>query len=154
MMARNATDPSPQRADAVAEGLDETMIREVVHRFYAQAREDAVIGPIFRKYVADSDWQAHLDAIETFWCASLLGSRRYQGRPLPKHVGITELNDSHFMRWLALFRHTVGQICPPQTARLFIERSERIAESFRINIAMHRGEDLVFHPPLKREAYP
>ena len=73
---------------------------------------------------------------------------------MPKHLAIKELNDTHFMRWLALFRHTVSTVCPPVTAQLFIDRSERIAASFRINIAMHRGEDLVFHPPLKRESYP
>ncbi|MBN9889869.1 group III truncated hemoglobin [Salipiger abyssi] len=145
---------APKPAEAIAEGLDEAMIRRVVRRFYAMAREDEVIGPIFRKYVPDARWETHLEDIETFWCASLLSSRRYEGRPMPRHLAITELDDSHFMRWLALFRHTVTELCPPLTAALFIDRSERIANSFRINIAMHRGEDLVFQPPLKRETYP
>ena len=154
MSAHPRETTSPKAADAIAEGLDEAMIRTVVHQFYALAREDDVIGPIFRERVPDDHWAAHLDQIETFWTASLLGTRRYEGRPMPKHLAIKELNDTHFMRWLALFRHTVSTVCPPVTAQLFIDRSERIAASFRINIAMHRGEDLVFHPPLKRESYP
>ncbi|MDP5306279.1 group III truncated hemoglobin [Paracoccus spongiarum] len=149
------TDQTPTRSpEAVAEGLDQAMIRRVVHRFYADAREDPVIGPVFRTHVPDDQWQAHLDKITAFWSSSLLGTGSYDGRPMPKHLAITELNDDHFRRWLALFRHTVTDLCPPNTAELFITRSERIAEAFRINIGMHRGEDLMFRPPLTREAYP
>ncbi|GGB21771.1 hypothetical protein GCM10011324_34730 [Allosediminivita pacifica] len=130
------------------------MIRLVVHAFYAEAREDPVIGPVFRAHVADERWQGHLEKIVAFWCSSLLGTRTYDGRPMPKHLAIPELTDDHFRRWLALFRHTVNNLCPPKTAGLMIARSERIAEAFRINIAMHRGEDLTFRPPLTREPYP
>ena len=153
-MAARDPQPVPRSPEAVAEGLDEAMIREVVHHFYAAAREDPVIGPIFRARVLDDRWQAHLDKIEDFWCSSLLGTRRYDGRPMPKHLAISELNDDHFRRWLALFRHTVTQLCPPKTAQLFVERSERIAEAFRINIGMARGEDLMLRPKLTREPYP
>lgn len=146
--------PVPRSPKAVAEGLDEAMIRAVVHRFYAAAREDPVIGPVFRSHVPDAQWQHHLDRIETFWCSTLLGTRAYDGRPMHKHLAIPELSDAHFRRWLALFRHTVEAVCPPVTAALFVTRSERIAEAFRINIAMHRDQDMVFHAPLKREAYP
>ncbi|GHG85797.1 group III truncated hemoglobin [Pseudodonghicola xiamenensis] len=154
MTSRPGEESRPTPAQAIAEGLDAQMVRRVVHRFYDQARQDSVIGPIFRKYVADDDWPAHLAKIEAFWGASLLGTKAYSGRPMPKHLAMPELDDSHFMRWLALFRNTVTEICPPLTARLFIDRSERIAEAFRINISMHRGEELVFLPPLKREPYP
>lgn len=143
-----------KRDDAIAEGLDEAMIRRVVEMFYDMAREDALLGPVFRKHVADEHWAAHLDKITAFWAASQLGSKAYGGRPMGKHLAIDDLGDRHFMRWLALFRHTVTTICPPKTAGLFIDRSETIAASFRINIAMHRGQDLVFPRPLQRESYP
>lgn len=146
--------PVPRSPEAVDEGLDEAMIARVVHRFYAQAREDPVIGPVFRAHVPDAAWQAHLDRITAFWSSSLLGTRSYDGRPMQKHLAIEELDDRHFRRWLALFRNTVTELCPPLTAQLFISRSERIAEAFRINIAMHRGDDLTFRPPLTREPYP
>ena len=73
---------------------------------------------------------------------------------MQKHQAIPKLTDDHFRRWLALFRHTVNQLCPPKTAQLFVDRSERIAEAFRINIGMARGEDLMFRPKLTREDYP
>ncbi|WP_226623568.1 hypothetical protein [Alloyangia pacifica] len=73
---------------------------------------------------------------------------------MPKHQAIDELEDAHFRRWLAIFRHTVTELCPERTAALFVARSERVAEAFRMNIAMHRGEILTFRPPLTREEYP
>src|SRR5699024_339747 len=71
--------------------MDEAMIRAVVSRFYALARVDDIIGPVFRNAVADEQWQAHLDTITDFWSSMLLGSGRYHGRPMPKHLALTEL---------------------------------------------------------------
>jgi len=136
------------------EDLDEALIRRVVDHFYAKSREDDLIGPIFKRVVPDEKWQAHLDKISDFWTAMLLGTKRYDGRPMPKHIAIPELEDPHFKRWLALFRGTVEEVCPPAVAELFIDRSERIANSFRINIKMHRGEDIIHLKPLERETLP
>jgi hemoglobin len=132
-------------------GLDEAMIRAVVDRFYADVRRDSLIGPVFNRIIAPEAWPHHLDLIADFWSSMLLGTGRYGGRPMPKHMAIPELADPHFMRWLALFRRTVGEICPPDIAALFIERSERIGNSFRMNIAMRRGEDITKMAPLPRE---
>lgn len=154
MRSRPVAVARPSTEDAIAEGLDAAMVRRVVERFYGLARADDVIGPVFRAHVPDARWGAHLDRITAFWEASLLGGKGYDGRPMQAHLGIGELEDRHFRRWLALFRFTVQEICPPAAARLFVDRSERIAGSFRINIAMHRGEDMIFQKPLDREDYP
>ena len=134
------------------DGLDEAMIRAVVDHFYAEARRDPVIGPVFNRVIADEAWPQHLATIADFWSSMLLGTGRYAGRPMPKHMAVPELSDAHFMRWLALFRRTVEQLCPPEIAAVFIERSERIGNSFRMNIAMRRGEDITTMAPLEREA--
>lgn len=136
------------------EGLDEAMIRAVVNEFYARARRDDVVGPVFNRVIPEAEWPAHLDKIADFWSSMLLGTGRYDGRPMPKHLAIPELSDAHFMRWLRLFRETVEQICPPDIAALFVERSERIGNSFRMNIAMRRGDDITTMGPLKREMPP
>ena len=133
------------------DGLDEVMIRAVVDAFYAEARRDPVIGPVFNSRIPPEAWPNHLSLIADFWSSMLLGSGRYGGRPMPKHMAIPELSDAHFMRWLALFRRTVTQLCPPDIAALFIERSERIGNSFRMNIAMRRGADIKSMAPLERE---
>lgn len=132
-------------------GLDETMIRAVVDRFYTEARRDPVIGPVFNRIIPDQAWPQHLATIADFWSSMLLGTGRYFGRPMPKHLAIPELSDAHFRRWLALFRMTVEDLCPPDIAALFIERSERIGNSFRMNIAMRRGDDITRMAPLDRE---
>ena len=133
------------------EELTEPLIRAVVEAFYAEARHDPVIGPVFNRIIAPEAWPHHLDIITDFWSSMLLGTGRYGGRPMPKHMAIPELSDQHFQRWLTLFRQTAEKLCPPDVAALFIERSERIANSFRMNIAMRRGEDITGMAPLTRE---
>jgi hemoglobin len=134
------------------EGLDDGVVRAVVDEFYARARRDDVIGPVFNRIIPDAEWPDHLSKIADFWSSMLLGTGRYNGRPMPKHMAIPELSDAHFMRWLRLFRETVEEICPPDIAALFVERSERIGNSFRMNISMRRGYDITTMGPLKREA--
>ena len=136
------------------EGLEDAVIRAVVDEFYARARRDDVIGPVFNRIIPDAAWPDHLSKIADFWSSMLLGTGRYTGRPMPKHMAIPELSDAHFMRWLRLFRETVEEICPPEIAALFVERSERIGNSFRMNISMRRGDDITTMGPLKREAPP
>ncbi|MFC3694438.1 group III truncated hemoglobin [Chenggangzhangella methanolivorans] len=153
-MTQSATPPARNVPVFSASGLDEAMIRAVVDRFYALARQDAVIGPVFVAAVPDERWSAHLDTIVDFWSSMLLGTRRYDGRPLAKHIRLPELGDAHFRRWLALFRLTVEEICPPDVAAFWIERSERIGGSFRLSLRMRRGEDVLQLKPLEREPYP
>ncbi len=150
----NSARPIPvtsPKAGPPADGLDEKMIRAVVDRFYAAAREDPVIGPVFKAAVPDERWRAHIETIIDFWTSMLLGSRRYEGRPLRKHLMLPNLEDAHFQRWLALFRRTVEELCPPAVAAFWADRAERIGNSFRISVRMHRGEEVTQLAPLERE---
>ena len=125
----------------VPDDLDEDMVAAVVAAFYGKARRDAVIGPVFNRLIAADHWPQHIRTITDFWSSMLLGTRRYTGRPMPKHIAIPELSDAHFQRWLTLFRETAEDICPPHVAVLFVDRAERIGYNFRIRIAQFRGED-------------
>jgi hemoglobin len=136
------------------DGLTEELIRAVVDEFYDRARRDDIVGPVFNSKIAADEWPHHLCKIADFWSSMLLGSGRYDGRPMPKHMGIPELSDAHFMRWLRLFRETVTELCTPDIAAIFIERSERIGNSFRMNVFMRRGDDITRLGPLPREASP
>lgn len=121
-----------------AVGIDEAMIRELVHRFYARVRADAVLGPIFDGAVAD--WDEHLAKLCDFWSSVTLMTGRYHGRPMAAHFRIEGLDATHFGRWLALFRHTAHEVCSPAAAALFVQRAETIAESFQLGLAVSRGE--------------
>lgn len=122
-------------------GLDEAMIRRVVTGFYDQVRRDPLIGPVFTGAIAVDAWDAHLDRMCAFWSSMLLQSGRYEGRPLRPHLLLDGIGDAHFERWLALFGETVEAVCPPPIAALFRDRALRVARSFRLSIAFHRGED-------------
>jgi hemoglobin len=127
--------------------LDEALVAAVVEDFYRKARYDPLLGPVFNRVIAADHWPEHIQTITDFWSALLLGTRRYSGRPLPRHLAIPELSDDHFQRWLTLFRETAEQACPPEIAVLFVERAERIGHNFRIRIAELRGGDPARVPP-------
>lgn len=130
------------------ETLDERMIHDVVHGFYAEIRKDDLLGPIFNAAIEPDAWPRHLGKMCDFWSSTLLRSARYEGRPLPPHLAIPGLGEAHFRRWLTLFRATVRSICPADVAALFMERALRIAHSFRLAIAFNRGEDAVGIRPI------
>ena len=130
------------------DALDEKMIRDVVHTFYAQVRRDPLIGPIFNGTIPAEEWPGHLRKLCDFWSSMLLRTGRYEGRPLPPHLKLPELGETHFRRWLELFRNTVRQLCPPEVEALFMERALRIAHSFRLAVAFNRGDDTTAIVPI------
>lgn len=134
--------PRPE-APGVAVGINEDLIATLVDRFYAEVRRDDVLGPVFESRI--KDWDEHLDKLQAFWSSVVLMSGRYKGRPMPVHAAIAEITDAHFERWLALFAQTAQVVCPPGAAALFIGRSQRIAESLRMGIALSRGDESVLY---------
>lgn len=112
-------------------GLDEAVLRDLVHRFYDRVRADQVLGPIFETRIRD--WGPHLERMVAFWSSVALMTGRYHGAPVPAHVGLPVTWD-HFDRWLALFRRTAAETCPPAGAAHVIERAERIARSLHIAV--------------------
>lgn len=134
------------------EMLDEDMVRRVVHRFYDEIRGDDMLGPIFAREIAPDAWPRHLQKMCDFWSATLLRTDRYDGRPLPPHLSLSELGEAHFRRWLRLFSATVRGICPPEVAALFIGRALRIAHSFRLAIAFHRRENTLDIEPIGEDS--
>ena len=139
------TDDAPHRMTPtgrlVPSDLDEAMVAAVVSAFYAKARRDEIIGPVFNRVVPSAHWPQHIQTITDFWSSMLLGTRRYMGRPMPKHIAIPELSDAHFQRWLNLFRETAEELCPPHVAAMFTDRAVRIGYNFRVRIAQFRGDD-------------
>jgi len=125
-------------ADIVARtGIDSAMIELLVRTFYAGARRDPSLGPVFERHVGD--WQEHLARICDFWSSVVLMSGRYHGQPMTAHFPLP-IDTSHFNRWLELFAQTALEVCPPAAAEHFIERAYRIADSLELGIAAQRGE--------------
>ena len=125
-------------AARVAEtGIDEAMIKVLVHRFYGDVRDDPVLGPVFAAKV--EDWDAHLERLCAFWSSVALMTGGYAGRPMQAHMGL-DVGRSHFERWLSLFRAAAADVCTPAAAAFFVDRAERIAESFQLGIAVAREQ--------------
>jgi hemoglobin len=139
-MATSSPDPTP--ADTA--NITEPMIRNLVHAFYARARRDELLGPIFEANV--KDWPAHLENMCAFWSSATLRSGRYKGHPMLPHARISEIEKAHFMRWLALFGEMAAETCPGEAAALFIDRAGRFAQSLQIGIALHRSRTPTLDP--------
>jgi hemoglobin len=103
-------------------------ISALVDAFYARVQHDLVIGPIFNEQV--EDWPAHLALLKEFWASVLLGAGTFKGNPLEKHLKLP-LSREHFERWLALFAETARELLPQERAAVFIDKSQRIAETFQ-----------------------
>jgi len=67
---------------------DEAAITRLVHAFYARARTDWLLGPVFEATV--HDWPAHLDTLVRFWSSVLLRTARYRGNPMAAHRPLFE----------------------------------------------------------------
>lgn len=120
-------------------GVTEVMIRDLVHAFYARVRADPALGPIFNRVVGD-EWDHHLAKLCDFWSSVLLMTGRFKGAPMIAHARLHDIRPTHFARWLHLFRLTAEQVCPPEAAALFVAKSEIIAQSLQLGIAVGRGE--------------
>ena len=105
----------------------EAEIQELVHAFYARARADAALGPVFESQV--HDWDGHLATLCDFWSAVLLATRRFTGMPMPKHVAMPNLSAELFERWLALWRETTDALPNRALADAAQEMARRMARS-------------------------
>nr|WP_223476561.1 group III truncated hemoglobin [Oricola indica] len=113
------------------EGVDRAFIGRLVREFYLRVRQDGRLGPIFAREIT-GDWEPHLEKMTDFWCSVILKTRSYQGRPVPAHVKLKGVTEGDFDIWLSIFADTAGDLCDPDTARVFIERAERIAQSLKL----------------------
>ncbi|MCO6419505.1 group III truncated hemoglobin [Siccirubricoccus sp. KC 17139] len=145
------TQPIPETAEhraaltrAITEqtGLDEAAIERVVRAFYAAARRDPLLGPVFDRV---TEWEHHTARVSAFWSSVARMTGSYHGNPMAAHLPLG-LGPAHFARWLALFEATAQAECTPEGAAHLIERARRIARSLEMGIAVQRGE----LPPVRR----
>jgi hemoglobin len=126
--------------------ITEELVRKLVYAFYDEIRADPTLGPIFDGVIGDR-WDAHLEKMCDFWSSVALMSGRYKGKPMVAHLRLKEVRPEHFERWLGLFRHTAARVCPAEVAPFFIERAERIAESFQLGMFFRPDDPASFPIP-------
>lgn len=126
------------------QAIAEEDINTLVETFYARVPADPLIGPVFIQQV--QDWPAHLELLKSFWTTvlGLTGSeqgllpRQFTGNPMQTHLKL-DLEPQHFARWLALFAETAREVLDAEKAEIFIERSQRIAQTLQRGIAAQRS---------------
>ena len=119
-----------RRANVI--GIDEAYISLLVDEFYRRIRADETLGPIFEEAIGDR-WDYHLPRMKSFWASVALNAGTYSGQPVPAHKKLSQVQQSHFQTWLALFRQTLQDTAPtPEAVDYFMERANRIAESLQL----------------------
>jgi hemoglobin len=108
--------------------ISETAIAALVDRFYAKARRDPMIGPVFNNTI--EHWDEHLRTLNAFWSSVMLTSGRYKGNPMAAHFKLP-IEPAFFERWLELWRETAAEVFVPLLAARFQATAERIAESLK-----------------------
>ncbi len=111
--------------------VDRAFIGALIRDFYGRVRADGRLGPIFASVIKD-DWEPHLEKMTDFWCSVILKTGTYSGRPVPAHLKLKQVREDDFDIWLDHFRKTAADRCPPDVARVFIDRAERIARSLKL----------------------
>jgi hemoglobin len=121
---------------APLDDISEPAIAALVDRFYAAARRDPVIGPVFNGAV--QDWDEHLRRLGDFWSSVMLTTGRYKGNPMAAHLPLA-IEPAHFDRWLELWRQTAAELFAPEAAARFRDKAERIAESLKLALFYRPG---------------
>jgi len=122
----------PTRTVKAAFVVEDAVIEKIVHTFYDRVRSHPALGPVFNNAIAD--WEPHLATMVNFWSSVMNTSGRYKGQPMPKHMALKGVTPAHFTVWLGLFQETVSEICSPEIAARFVEKSQMIAKSFQLGM--------------------
>ena len=118
--------------------MTEEDIERLLAAFYARARADDQLGPVFAAAVGttDEDWAPHLARLRDFWSQIMLRQLgRYTGNPYQAHLRLLpDLRPDMFGRWLSSFDMACAETQTPEAAALFRERAGAIARSLRMGL--------------------
>lgn len=120
--------------------ISEERLADLVNRFYAKVRKDALIGPLFNSAI--HDWDHHLKKLAAFWSSIMLGSGRYRGNPMAAHVKHREaITPDMFQRWLALWGETTDECFEPDIARQLQLKAAMVADSLQLALVYRARRD-------------
>lgn len=99
------------------------VLKTLLQHFYADVRQDVVLGPVFNARIAD--WPAHLEKIGSFWARQTGAASNYAGGFAGVHLPLG-LQPEHFQRWLGLWERNCRQHLDPASADWMIARAHEI----------------------------
>src|SRR5205085_1360397 len=98
-------------------------LTRLLRHFYADVRQDPLIGPIFEARI--EDWNEHLAIITSFWQTVLGGARTYSA-PMPTMHMPLGLQAEHFERWLFLWQANCRAQLPSEAAAEMIDLAQHL----------------------------
>jgi hemoglobin len=108
--------PAPTAPDTKAAlAPDADSIALLVHGFYADVRNDPLLGPVFEKAL-HGRWDAHLQRLVDFWSTVALGTRSFKGDVFGKHMALEGITPAHFAAWVRLWQHHTSRLFAPEVA--------------------------------------
>jgi len=103
-------------------------LSRLLRHFYADVRQDPLIGPIFNAQI--KDWKQHLEVIASFW-ETVIGGPSTYARPMPmKHLTL-RLREEDFERWLFLWQANCRAQLSSDVAKEMIDLANHIAHRLR-----------------------
>ena len=115
-------------------------IIKFINAFYAKAKTNIVIGPVFHAAIKEKEWEVHLQRIYDFWEMVLLSQSSYRGDPFSKHIDLS-IKKLHFEVWIQLFNETLDQYFEGPNVDLLKDRALKMSEMFQIKLAHKRKND-------------
>ena len=103
-------------------------LSRLLRHFYADVRQDPLIGPIFNTQI--KDWKHHLEVIASFW-ETIIGGPSTYARPMPRKHLTLRLREEDFERWLFLWQANCRAQLPSDVAKEMIDLADHIAHRLR-----------------------
>ncbi|MDA7827185.1 group III truncated hemoglobin [Rhodobacteraceae bacterium] len=124
--------------------ITDEQIDVLVTAFYARARKDATLGPIFLNAIGTSNsaWQTHEAHISSFWRNALGIDRSFTGNPMLKHLANHQIEPEHFPIWLEIFNQTAKDVLPQPAAEGISALANRIGQSLSWGLTQFRNPDV------------
>jgi hemoglobin len=115
-------------------------ISKLLRHFYADVRQDPLIGPIFNAQI--EDWNHHLKIIASFW-ETVIGGPSTYARPMPMMHLPLSLRKEDFERWLFLWQANCRAQLPSDVAKEMIDLAGHIAQRLRMILGISTHDILV-----------
>jgi hemoglobin len=136
--------PAPTAPDTTAALTpDADRIALLVHGFYADVRNDPLLGPVFEKAL-HGRWDAHLQRLVDFWSTVALGTRSFKGDVFGKHMALEGVTPAHFAAWVGLWQQHTSRLFAPEVAHDLQVAAHGIARNL---FRGYFGSDPAFVPP-------
>lgn len=108
-------------------------LARLLRHFYADVRQDPVIGPTFNARI--EDWGEHMAIIANFW-ETVLGATRTDSGSMPALHAPLGLGPEHFERWLFLWGANCRAHLPADAAGEMTDLARQLGQRLQVMLGV------------------